>query len=126
MEAMATVREQERVNLSILDRPTPGRLFAPQTRSLALAGGLLGLLCGLMLVLVLDYADETFRGAGDVERSLGLHVVGVVPPEDRISPWNRPERTTDGTRSRPDRPVALRGDGAIKGVIEQEQEKGPA
>jgi len=77
--AMATIPSQERVNVSMLDRPTPGRLFAPQTRSLALAGGLLGLLVGLILVFLLDYADETFRGAIDVQRTLELPVVGVVP-----------------------------------------------
>jgi capsular polysaccharide biosynthesis protein len=79
--AMASVPTQERVNLSILDRPTPGRLIAPQTRSLVLAGGLLGLLVGAMLVFVLDYADETFRGAAEVERVLELPLVGVIPAQ---------------------------------------------
>jgi capsular polysaccharide biosynthesis protein len=77
--AMTSVPVAERVNLTLLDRPTPGRLFSPQTRSIALAGGLLGLLVGFILVFVLDYLDETFRGPADVERSLGLPVVGVVP-----------------------------------------------
>ncbi len=79
--AMASVPSQERVNVSILDRPTPGRRSAPQTRSLVLAGGLLGLLVGIILVFLLDYADETFRGAGDIERRLTLPVLGVIPRE---------------------------------------------
>lgn len=77
--AMASVPAQERVNLSILEGAAPGRLFSPQTRSLVLAGALLGLLFGMVLVFILDYMDETFRGAADVQRSLDLPVVGVVP-----------------------------------------------
>ena len=81
--AMSAAPPDERVSLPALDRPTPGRLFAPQTRSLVLAGGLLGMLVGVILVFVIDYADERFHGASDVERSLGLRVVGVIDQDDR-------------------------------------------
>jgi len=76
---MASLPAQERVNLALLERPTPARPFSPQTRSLVLAGSVLGVLFGTALVFVLDYLDETFRGPGEVERSLELPVIGVVP-----------------------------------------------
>jgi capsular polysaccharide biosynthesis protein len=76
--AMASVPADERVSLSLLELPTPARPSNPQTRSLVLGGALLGLLFGIVLVFVLDYLDETFRGPGDVERSLDLPVIGVV------------------------------------------------
>src|SRR5207342_2555099 len=75
---MVDVPAQDRVNLSLLDRPSPARPSSPQTRSVVLAGGVLGLLVGAILVVVLEYADETFRGSSDVERSLGLRVIGVI------------------------------------------------
>jgi len=80
---MADVPAQDRVNLALLDRPSPARSSSPQTRSAVIAGAILGLLVGAMLVVVLEYADETFRGSSDVERSLGLPVIGVIPPGGR-------------------------------------------
>lgn len=44
---------------------------------------LLGLLAGLGLAFLLDYLDDTFRSRGDVERTLGLPVLGEVPSERR-------------------------------------------
>jgi capsular polysaccharide biosynthesis protein len=76
---MATVPLEERLTLTVLERPTSARLVGPQTRSLVLAGALLGLLFGTVLVFVLDFLDERFRGATDIERSLEVPVIGVVP-----------------------------------------------
>ncbi len=76
---MASVPQQERVTLSPLDRPTAARLFSPQTRTVALAGGLLGLLAGIILVFLLEYLDDSIRDVDDVERTLTLPVLGVIP-----------------------------------------------
>lgn len=76
---MAPIPVQERVNLSILDRPTPPRLFWPQTRIVVLAAGLIGLLFGILLAFVLDYLDDTLKGPHDIERYLSLPTLGVVP-----------------------------------------------
>lgn len=40
---------------------------------------LLGLLFGLALVFALDYFDPTIRGERDVERTLGLPILGEIP-----------------------------------------------
>lgn len=76
---MAPVPQQERINLGIVDRPTPPRLFWPQTRIVVFAAGLLGLLFGAVLAFVLDYLDDTFHGPDDIERYLALPTLGMVP-----------------------------------------------
>lgn len=76
---MAPVPQQERINLSFLDRPSAPRLFWPQTRVLVLAAGLLGLVVGVVLAFVLDYLDDTLKDSEDVERYLELPTLGAVP-----------------------------------------------
>lgn len=77
---MASVPEQERVAVSRLDRPSPGRFVWPQTQPILLAAGLLGLLAGMVLAFLLDYLDDTMRSAQEIERYLSLPVLGTVPP----------------------------------------------
>ena len=84
---MASVPQQERVTVSPLDRPTPARLYSPQTRTVALAGGLLGLLAGTILVFLLEYLDDSIRDIEDVERTLALPVLGVIPAIRRPGSW---------------------------------------
>lgn len=119
--AMADVPAQERVNLSVLDRASPGRLSSPQPRSLALAGGLLGLLVGMILLVALDYADETFRSSSDLERSLELPIIGVVPAEAGRA--NRPRRS--GATAPPPQQSTARIDGVTARLTEPEK-KGQA
>jgi polysaccharide biosynthesis transport protein len=67
-------------NISIIDEaifPT-----SPQSPNLARNLGLgfaLGLLFGLMAAFARDYMDDSFKSPADVERSVGLNVLGVVP-----------------------------------------------
>ena len=76
---MASVPQQERINLGVVDRPTSPRLFWPQTRVLVLAAGLVGVLFGIVLAFVLDYMDDSIRSAEDIERYLGMPTLGLVP-----------------------------------------------
>lgn len=76
---MASVPQQERINLGVVDRPTSPRLFWPQTRVMVLAAGLVGLLFGIVLSFVLDYLDDSIRSAEEVERYLGMPTLGLVP-----------------------------------------------
>lgn len=83
-----TAREQpkpraERIDVEILDRPTPPTLYWPQTRVLVAAAGLIGLVLGVLLAFTIEYLDDTFKTPDDVDRYLGLPTVGVVP---RIAP----------------------------------------
>ncbi len=67
-------------NISIVDRADmPLRPRTPNlTLNLALAT-VAGLLLGILAALGLDYLDDSFKAPEDVEREIGLSVIGVVP-----------------------------------------------
>jgi capsular polysaccharide biosynthesis protein len=75
----------ERTNVTMLDRPSSASQVWPQTRTFAVAAGLLGLLVGTVLAFVLDFLDNTLKTASDVERHVGLTTLGVVPLWARAS-----------------------------------------
>lgn len=56
-----------------------GTQIYPNKRRSAIVGILIGLALGIALALVLDHLDNTLKGADDVERRLGLPVLGLVP-----------------------------------------------
>ena len=57
---------------------------------------LLGLLFGLALIFALDFLDPTIRDARDVERTLGLPILGEIPGESARP--RRPSRTLTPAR----------------------------
>jgi capsular polysaccharide biosynthesis protein len=70
---------QDRAIVSILDRPSPARLVWPQTRVIAGAALVLGLVVGTLLAFAIDYLDDTLKTAADVERALGTVTLGRIP-----------------------------------------------
>jgi capsular polysaccharide biosynthesis protein len=61
--------------------------YSPQTRINTLAGGLFGLLVGAMVVFFLEWLEmDTLRTAGDVERAIGVAVLGAIPPVSGDAP----------------------------------------
>lgn len=71
--------EEERVIIRQLDEPTPSRLIWPQTSAFVLAALALGCVIGVLLVLLLDYLDDTLKTSEDVERYLGLPTLASIP-----------------------------------------------
>lgn len=67
-------------NVSIVDRAgLPERPRSPRIAiNLALAL-LAGLGAGLLVAFGLDYLDDTFKSPEDVERDVGLSVIGIIP-----------------------------------------------
>lgn len=67
-------------NVSVLDDAYPP-LFPvkPRKRVNLAIGAMLGLFCGLATVFFLDYLDNTIRTPEDVEKYLGLSLLGVIP-----------------------------------------------
>ena len=66
-------------NISIVDRAEPGDKFKPSlSRNLMLAL-LGGLLVGVLLAFAFEYLDDTFKRPEDMERLLGLPVLGAIP-----------------------------------------------
>ena len=76
---MAPVAPTDRIEIAILDKPLPGDLFFPKTQQLAIAAVALGLVLGLVLAFLLEYLDDTLKTNEDVERYLGLPVLGSIP-----------------------------------------------
>ena len=73
------IPSQDRAIVSILDRPTPARLFWPQKRVIVGAAALVGLFVGTLLAFLVDYLDDTLKTAADVERALGTITLGRIP-----------------------------------------------
>lgn len=74
-----TLRNEDRVTALMLDAPTYA-LYRPQTTVNTLAGGILGLLLGALVVFALEYLEANIiRSAADAERALGVNVLGAVP-----------------------------------------------
>lgn len=52
---------------------------SPQTKINVLAGLILGLVIGLLLAFVLEFLDDTLKTGEDVERFVGLTLLGAIP-----------------------------------------------
>jgi capsular polysaccharide biosynthesis protein len=85
-------RERRDVQVSVLEyAETPAAPHFPKTRVNAAVGAILGLVAGGLLAFLLEYLDDTIKTAEDVDRYLGLPVLGSVPT---ITPGGtRPGRT---------------------------------
>jgi capsular polysaccharide biosynthesis protein len=74
------IDRQDRVQIRILEDAKYGWVHWPKTKTLALAGGVLGLLIGLLLAFGLEYLEsDVLRSTEDVERHLGVAVLGSIP-----------------------------------------------
>ena len=67
-------------NISIVDRAqVPGGRFSPNVMLNTLIGLALGLMLGVLLAFVLEFLDDTLKTPDDIERRLGLTVLGIIP-----------------------------------------------
>jgi capsular exopolysaccharide synthesis family protein len=67
-------------NVSVLDEATPPLYpVKPRKRMNLLIGAVFGLFLGIAAAFFLDYLDNTFRTPEDIEKYLGLAVLGVIP-----------------------------------------------
>ncbi len=83
-EEQHAAREQskpvsERTIITALDRPSAASLVWPQTRTMLLAAGILGLLVGVVLAFALDFLDDTLKSPDDLQRHLGLSPLAMLP-----------------------------------------------
>lgn len=76
------VRREDQVNAILQDNPTYS-LLRPRPSINALAGGLLGLLLGAVVVFVLEYLESSVvRRREDLERALNTPVLASIPRND--------------------------------------------
>ncbi len=73
------VRKEDQVEVILGDNPTYTQ-YRPQTKINVAAGGIFGLLLGALIVAGLEWVESGLvRTPADVERKLGLSVVGTIP-----------------------------------------------
>ena len=72
--------KEDRVGAAILDVPTVS-LYKPKTKINVLAAAIIGLLVGGLIIFVLEWMEsDTIRSTQDVERHVGVAVLGTIPP----------------------------------------------
>jgi capsular polysaccharide biosynthesis protein len=72
-------RKEDRVDANIVQNPTTGK-FRPQTSLNVVAGAIIGLLLGVVIVFFLEAIESNIlRSPDDVERVLGTTVIGAIP-----------------------------------------------
>jgi len=77
------VRKEDQVEVLLGDYPTYAK-FRPQTTINTAAGGIFGALLGALIVAALEWIESGLvRTPADVERKLGLAVLGVIPSAER-------------------------------------------
>jgi capsular polysaccharide biosynthesis protein len=72
-------RKEDRVSADIVQNPTTSK-FRPQTSLNVIAGAIIGLLLGVLIVFFLESIESNIlRSPDDVERVLGTTVIGAIP-----------------------------------------------
>ena len=72
-------QKADRVDANIVQNPTTGK-FRPQTTLNVVAGAIIGLLLGVVIVFFLESIESNIlRSSDDVERVLGTTVIGLIP-----------------------------------------------
>ena len=74
-------------NISIVDRAeVPGGPFKPNLQLNLALGMVLGLFGGVLLAFLFEYFDDSIKSPEDIEKALGLAVVGVIPQLRNLTP----------------------------------------
>ena len=73
-------RKEDQVFADPID-PAAAGLFSPKTKINTAAGGILGMLLAGVIIIFLEWVESGIvRSTSDVERYLGLTVLGALPP----------------------------------------------
>jgi len=77
---MLDQNESDRVQVTIRDSAEAGTLFKPKWKINTLAGAILGLLAGFVVVVILEWLEsDTIRDIKDLETGLEIPVLGEIP-----------------------------------------------
>lgn len=76
------LQREDRIDALLIDTATYG-LHSPKTKINVLAGAMLGLLLGGVVVFALEYLESNIlRSRDDVQTFLALPLLAAIPPED--------------------------------------------
>jgi capsular polysaccharide biosynthesis protein len=79
--------KSDRIEVSLLDDVRDAPKFSPKNKINTLAGGIFGVLLGGVIILLLEWLEsDILRTPGDVERFIGLTVLGTIPTLGGSSP----------------------------------------
>lgn len=82
--------KRDRVEVGVRDYALPGVLHRPKWKVNALAGAMLGLLVGVLASFTIEWLRaDTLRSGDDVERHVGIAVLGIVPVSSADSATGR-------------------------------------
>jgi uncharacterized protein involved in exopolysaccharide biosynthesis len=78
-------------DIRIIDKAlAPDEPIKPNQKLNLAIGGVLGVMLGVMLVFFMEYLDNTIKTADDIERYLGLPVLGLIP---KVTPKTKRKRS---------------------------------
>src|SRR5512137_949396 len=87
-------RKEDRVDANIVQEPIPNK-FRPQTTLNVVAGAIIGLLLGVLIVFFLESIESNIlRSPDDVERVLGTTVIGAIPAAGAEAARSRKKTTS--------------------------------
>ncbi len=72
--------------VEILDGAAPAYRVGTTVRQKVILGVLVGLLLGLAGAFFLEYLDQTVKSSADIERVLGVPVLGLIPHDPKLMP----------------------------------------
>ena len=74
-------------NMSVVDRAdVPDGPYKPDLRFNLMLASFFGLALGIVLALLLEYLDDTLKTSEDIEKQLGLAVLGIIPKLSDMTP----------------------------------------
>ncbi|MBK8066950.1 MAG: polysaccharide biosynthesis tyrosine autokinase [Rhodanobacteraceae bacterium] len=74
-------------NVSIVDTALPpGGPYAPNVFRNVLMSLMLGLVLGVLLALLFEFLDDTLKRPDEIEKHLGIGVLGVIPKLEGVGP----------------------------------------
>lgn len=85
--------KRDRIEVKILDDVRYAEIFSPKTKINTMAGALFGVMLGGVIVFFLEWLEaDIVRTVEDVERYIGVTVLGTIPTMAEATPVENPKR----------------------------------